>query len=107
MTYEEIVYKVREGFENADARAIFVHVAIQVNIVGEGSGAFYIEIANRGIVVEPYDYHDRDGLITADGATLAEIADGKLTLQEAVETGRMKIEGNPEKLVLLKNIKLR
>lgn len=105
MTYEEIVYRVRDRFEYADARAIFVHIAVQVNIVGEGSGAFYIEVANREISVEPYDYHDRDVLITSDAATIIEIADGKLSLQEAVKRGHMKLEGNMEKLKLLSSIK--
>ena len=63
MTYEDLVYKVREVFENADARKILEHVAIQVNITGEGEGIFYVEIAERHICVEPYDYYDRDCLL--------------------------------------------
>ena len=49
MTYEEIVEKVREDYEYADARAIFEHVAVQFNITGEGSGIFYIEVADRKV----------------------------------------------------------
>ncbi len=45
VTYEQIVQKVRKTFENADAREIFEHVAIEVDIVGEGAGAFYFEVA--------------------------------------------------------------
>ena len=39
ITYEQIVKKVRKTFENADAREVFEHVAIEVDIVGEGAGA--------------------------------------------------------------------
>lgn len=107
MTYEEIVFKVRESFENADAREIFEHVAVQVNIEGEGAGAFYIEVAERYISVEPYDYHDRDGLLTASGETLIAIAEQRITLNEAVESGAMKAEGNPDKLRMLSKIKFK
>ena len=63
MTYEEIVEKVRNDYENADARAIFEHIAIQFNIKGEGAGIFYIEVADRNVCVEPYDYYDKDALV--------------------------------------------
>lgn len=105
MTYEEIVYKVRQAYENADAREIFEHIAIQVNIVGEGAGAFYVEVANREVCVEPYDYYDRDGLFTADADTLIAICEDRLTVFEAMEQGRLKVEGNPWKLKLLNKIK--
>ena len=107
MTYYEVVDKVREGFEYADAREIFEHVAVQVNIVGEGSGAFYIEVANRQVCVEPYDYYDRDGLFTADANTLVELSEGKLGIMEAITTRRLQIEGNMDKIRLLGKIKIR
>lgn len=107
MTYEEIVLKVREGFEYADARDIFEHIAVQVNIVGEGSGAFYIEVAGRYATVEPYDYVDRDGLLTADAQTLIDIAMGKLSAEDAVKSGRLKVEGNMDKLRLFAKIKIK
>lgn len=105
MTYEEIVMQVRENFEDADARNIFEHVAVQVNIIGEGSGAFYIEVAERQVSVEPYDYYDRDGLITADAETILKVARGELPAKEAMELGRLRAEGNWEKLKLLSKIK--
>lgn len=107
MTYEEIVDKVREGFENADAREIFEHLAVQVNIEGEGHGAFYIEIANRNAIVEPYDYYDRDGLLTADGDTLIAIAEGKLSIIDAIESDKMLAIGNLGKIRMLSKIKLK
>ena len=106
MKYEEIVLKVRDGFENADAREIFEHVAVQVNIEGEGNGAFYIEVAGRKICVEPYDYVDRDGLLTATGETLVTIADGTLSIEQALASGALRVEGNMGKLALLTKIKL-
>ncbi len=107
MTYEEIVEMVRKAFEYADARNIFEHVAFQVNIVGEGSGAFYIEVAQRQICVEPYDYHDRDGLVTCTAEVIKSICMKQVTLQQAYDRGMIKYEGNIEKLdTCIRNIKL-
>jgi len=107
MTYEMIVEKVREAFEYADAREIFEHVAMQINIVGEGEGAFYIEIAERHVSVEPYDYYDRDGLFTASAEVLLQLAEGKTTFVQAVESGKMTYAGNQNKLCLLNKVKLK
>lgn len=107
MTYQDIFYKVREGFENANAKEIFEHVAIQVNITGEGSGCFYIEVADRYVSVEPYDYYDRDGLLTADGETLIAIAEGRLHVLDAWRQGRLQAEGNPDKLKKMAKIRFR
>ena len=106
MTYEEIVNAVRNTYENADARAIWNHIALQVNIVGEGSGIFYVEIAERAVTVEPYDYYDRDGLITASGDVILAIANGKTTFKEEYEKGTLRLEGNMEKLQELRKLKL-
>ena len=97
MTYEEVVHIAREVFENADARMIFEHIAIQVNIVGEGSGVFYIEVADRNICVEPYDYVDRDGLVTTDAQTIVALLNGKTTFEQAMKEKRFTYQGNPNK----------
>lgn len=105
MTYEEIVHCVRDVYENADAREIYEHIAIQVNVTGEGAGAFYIEVAGRAVCVEPYDYHDRDGLITASAETILAIAHGKTTYEEALQDGRLSLQGNMEKFRKFARIK--
>lgn len=107
MTYEEIVSMVRDNMENADAREIFEHIAFQINITGEGSGAFYIEVAERSVCVEPYDYYDRDGLVTADAKAILDIATGKIGINESIERGFIQFEGNPNKLLAFRKMKLR
>lgn len=104
MTYEEIVDKVRSVYENADARDIFEHIAVQVNVVGEGEGIFYLEIADRQISVEPYDYYDRDGLIIISADTIFDIADGKLTFHDAYHSGVLQCYGNMDKMRKLQKI---
>ncbi len=105
MTYEEIVETARSIFENADARMIFDHIAVQVNVHGEGAGIFYMEVADRGICIEPYDYVDRDGMVDTDGQTILDICNGLISLDEAIESGRFVLYGNDEKLAKLREIK--
>lgn len=97
MKYEDIVEKVREVYEYADAREIYEHIAIQVNVTGEGSGIFYIEVAQRMVCVEPYDYYDRDVLLVADSSTVIGIADGHIKYDEALADGRLELYGNADK----------
>ena len=103
MTYQEIVERVREIFEYADARNIFEHIAIQVNITGEGSGIFYIEVAERQISIEPYDYYDRDGILTVDSKILMDMCDRKYKFKYAYEQGLMSYQGNERKLYVCFN----
>lgn len=105
MTYEELVLKVREAYEDADAREIYDHIAIQVNVEGEAAGAFYVEIANRQICVEPYDYYDRDGLITTTAETIMKLVDNKVSFMEAMMSGELNVVGNMEKLKKLARVK--
>ena len=103
MTYREIVDRVREVFEYADARNIFEHIAIQVNITGEGAGVMYIEVAQRQVSVEPYDYYDHDGLVTIDSQVLLDICDKKYTLRQAIKKGMLTYQGNERKLMACLN----
>lgn len=107
ITYEEIVRKVRATFEHADARRIFEHIAIEIDIVGEGAGALYFEVADRACVVEPYNYYDNDGVLTGDATVLLQLAAKKIHLKEALEQGLISFKGDERKLRLcLENIKL-
>jgi hypothetical protein len=80
---------------------------VQVNVHGEGAGAFYMEVADRSICIEPYDYYDRDGTVDTDGQTIMDICNGVITLNEAVESGRFILYGNDDKLAKLRDIKYR
>lgn len=101
ITYEQIVKRVRKTFENADAREVFEHVAIEVDIVGEGAGAFYFEVAERACVVEPYNYYNHDGRIIATADVILKLATGKVRMRQAWESGLFRYEGNEVKFQLL------
>lgn len=42
MTYEELVKKVKKVVEKIDKGAVKEHAAIEIDIEGEGEGAFYV-----------------------------------------------------------------
>lgn len=104
MTYNELVEKVRSAYENVDANFISDHVAFQFNITGEAEGAFYVEISDGKVKVEPYEYYDRDVLVTTSAENLLDIVNGKLDPVKAYLTGKVKAEGNLGKAVFLKEL---
>jgi len=108
VTYEDMFYVVRKTFENADARRVLEHVAIQVNVTGEGEGIFYVEVAERQICVEPYDYYDRDCLLIVPGNVVMELCEKKYTLKSAIANGLVQFFGDERKMNLcLSKIKVR
>ncbi|MBR0131990.1 MAG: SCP2 sterol-binding domain-containing protein [Lachnospiraceae bacterium] len=102
MTYHELVEKIRKIYSKKDASAVNEHLAIQFNIFGEGEGAYYVELADGGINVEPYEYFDRDILISTTYDIAIKIAEGKLDIQEEAYAGRLFAEGKLGKSQLLK-----
>ena len=104
MTYEELVKQVKDIAESADVGKIQEHVAFQFNIEGEAAGAFYLEIKDGKATVEPYEYYDRDVLITCKAETLLKIVEGKLDPVLAFTIKKIKVEGDLDKALLLKEV---
>lgn len=104
MTYQDIVKKVQTAYKGADASKVAEHVALQFNIEGEGEGAFYLEVSEGKVNVEPYEYFDRDLLVTASADTIIGLAEGTVDAVKAYQDGQIKAEGNLEKAIVLNNI---
>ena len=104
MTYQELVSKLKDTCQKKDASKINEHLAIQFNIQVEAEGALYLEIADGQLHIEPYEYYDRDILVTTSAADLLALAEGSLDLFDAYQSGKISAEGNLEKAFLLKEI---
>ncbi len=104
MTYQELVSKLKDTYQEKDASKISEHLAIQFNIQGEAEGALYLEIANGQLHIEPYEYYDRDILVTTSAASLLALAEGSLDVLEAYQSGKISAEGNLAKALLLNEI---
>jgi len=102
MTYEEIVAKVRKTFKNTDVSNINEHLAYQFNIEGEGEGAFYVEVKEGKLYIEPYEYYDRDAIFICKSDTLFKMISGKLDPVAAFTVGQLRVEGSIDKALKLK-----
>ena len=104
MTYEEVVKEAQKIVAKGDASRIKDHLAVQYNITGEGEGAFYMEVKDGHIDVQPYDYKDRDILVTADAKTILDMMSGKLDIVNAYLTHKITAEGDLGKADILKKL---
>lgn len=105
MTYAEFFYEIKGKFMGTDVSDIKEHLAYQFSIEDEeAGGAFYVEVKDGQLSVEPYEYHDRDAMFVSDPDTFMEIAEGKMDPVWAFTTQKLKVEGNIEKALRLKEI---
>ncbi len=104
MTYEEIFTNVKNAVKDADLSNINERLVYQFTITGEGEGKFYAEIDNGTLKLEPYDYVGCDSEFVADSDTLLKLLNGKLNPMLAFTLGKLKVHGNIEKALKLKDI---
>lgn len=105
MTYAEFFYEIKNKFMGTDISDIHEHLAYQFNIEDEEAGGiFYVEAKEGQLYVEPYEYYDRDAMFTADPDTLMKMAEGKVDPVWAFTVGKLKVEGNIDKALRLKEI---
>lgn len=104
MSYEEVFEKAKAIFMAADISSIREHLAFQFNITGEGEGAFYAEVTDGVLTMEPFEYYDRDAIFICTADTLFKIAEGKLDAIVAFSLGKLKVEGSIEKALLLQQM---
>lgn len=104
MTYQEIVGKIKDLCDGVVLQDFKKHLAVEVAIHGEGEGVFYIEVRDGKVMVEPYDYKDRDVRFNATAENFIALAKGELDPVNAFFTGKLKIDGSIEKALEFKNV---
>ena len=104
MTYEQIFEKSKQIIMEKETDGLPGHLAVQINITGEGSGAFYIELKDGKVYVEPYEYYDRDCVLIASAEDFLKICEGTLDSVAAFTIGKLKIEGSIDKALEFKKI---
>ncbi len=105
MTFHEIVERVQVHFADADAEMIKGHLAVQFNITGEGHGAFYLEVKDHQVSVEPYEYFNRDAAIRLSADTLFRILNKETTYEKELNEFRIAVEGSIGDVLILKDIR--
>ena len=105
MTYADFFYEIKNKFMGTDVSDIKEHLAYQFSIEDEElNGIFYVEVKDGQLFVEPYEYHDRDAMFISDPDTFMKIAEGKIDPVHAFTTHKLKVEGNIDKALRLKEI---
>lgn len=105
MTYADLFYEIKGKFMGADVSDIHEHLAFQFNIDDEeAGGAFYVEVKDGVLYVEPYEYYDRDAMFICAPDVLFGIADGAVDPVAAFTEQKLRVEGNIEKALRLKEI---
>lgn len=105
MTYADFFYDIKGRFMGADVSDIHEHLAFEFDIEDEeAGGAFYVEVKDGTLYVEPYEYYDRDARFICAPAVLVKIAEGEMDPVWAFTTQKLKVEGNIDKALRLKEI---
>lgn len=94
MTYESLVETARKKFSKIDVSAVPGTLAFQFNVEGKAEGIFYVEIKDGKVSVEPYEYYDRNAIITINGSNLLKLINGKLNPVVAFTQGKIKVDGD-------------
>ncbi|MDE5863420.1 MAG: SCP2 sterol-binding domain-containing protein [Lachnospiraceae bacterium] len=104
MTYEEVFEKFKNQFKDTDVSNVKDHLAYQFNITGEGEGSFYAEVKDGKLSIEPYEYYDRDAVFICSADNLFKIVSGELDPVKAFTFGKLKVEGNIDKALKIKEL---
>ena len=105
MTVEQLIGKVYNRLKDRDFSGTQDKLAIQVNLTGKITGVFYIEVLGGVLSVMPYEYLDRDAAISLTMTNFDRILSGKLNPQVAFAEGKLKVEGNIDKVLLLAELR--
>lgn len=101
MKYEELVTNVKKAVNKSKVSKTIGHVAFQFNVEGEAEGAFYLEISDGKIFVEPYEYYDRDAIIVTSADIIMQMIEGKIQPRVAHTKELLKVYGDETLLEVL------
>ena len=101
MAIDQLTAKIYNKLSKANLAGAEGKVAVQFNLTGKVTGVFYIEILDGVPSVMPYEYIDHDAIVSGSLTNIEKIVSGKLIPQVAVAHGKLKIEGNFDKAMVL------
>lgn len=91
----------KKAVQKAKVSKTVGHVAFQFNVEGEVEGAFYLELDDGKINVEPYEYYDRDAIIVTSADVIMQMVEGKLQPRAAYTKELLRVYGDVELLGVL------
>lgn len=96
ITVNDVVAKIYKRIDKAAGKQIAEEgrAAIDIKLYGPFEAHMYIEVKNGNVSVEPYDYIERDLEAAVPVDVALAIAEGKVSVKEAVENGSLYVFGN-------------
>lgn len=96
VTVDDIVAKIYKRIDKTAAKSIAAEgkAAVDIKLYGPFEAHMYIEVKNGNVSVAPYDYIERDIEAAISVEDALAIADGKLSIKDAVENGALYVFGN-------------
>lgn len=104
MKKEEVVQELRERFKDSDTSTVDGVVAVQVDLRDEDGGTLYLEVKDKTLSIEPYEYYDRNVILNVSSYDLLEIVDKKLDPAEAISKGILNADGDLGKALEILNL---
>ena len=80
------------------------HRAVQIQILGKGSGIFYVEFRDGEAEIVPSTYHGADVNIAASFDNLLGMAKGTVSPERIFMNGQLRLEGNVSKAAELRRL---
>jgi len=81
------------------------HIAIQLNVTGEGEGAFYVEVTDGKMDIQPYEYYDRHAIIYISSENLIAILDDQMSFESAYNEEKLGVVGDLGAALMISQIK--
>lgn len=93
--------KVRNVIATKKMVGLPTYGAIEIHMKEFMPEPFYIEARNGNVYIEPYEYKNKDATVTLDMKTFYDIYERKISIDEALNSQRIIVDGDGEKLYCL------
>ncbi|MCL2050340.1 MAG: SCP2 sterol-binding domain-containing protein [Lachnospiraceae bacterium] len=103
MTLENVVNEVREKAASYQEGSYEGFLAVQITLI-DLNQAFYVEVKNGKLAIEPHEYNDRQANLMITSANFVKMINGKLNSVLAFTTGKLKIDGDIGKATEMANL---
>ena len=103
MNRTEIINELKKRTASFDATKYEGFLALQITLK-DFDEAFYVEIKDGKLSIEPYEYDDRQANMIISSDNFMKLINGKLNSVIAFTTGKLKIDGSIEKAKELGNL---
>ncbi|MCL2019985.1 MAG: SCP2 sterol-binding domain-containing protein [Oscillospiraceae bacterium] len=94
---EDIFADIKSKTAGFDGSNYHGFLAVEVNL-SDIKKVFYVEVKDGNLSIEPYEYNDRQAKMTISSSNFVKLINGKLNGTTAFLTGKLKIDGNIEKV---------